>query len=91
MYARVTFNKKRIGAAEIYRLDEGDTLWFLIEQVIKLLKSEYGNKFDYMLWKPGEIENPEAYFEPNTRLMLPRTYAIDTPSGQRFFFTWHEL
>ena len=90
MYARVRVNNKLIGAADIYRMDEGDTLWYLIKVLINTLKMEYKSGFEELLWKPGEIEDPEAYFHDSTDLRLSE-YKITAPNGLLFHFKWYLL
>jgi len=90
IYGIVRVNKQLIGAADIYRMDEGDTLWFLITALTSTLKMEYRGTFEELLWKPGEIDDPEAYFTDGAKLP-PLDYKIKAPNGLLFHFKWYTL
>jgi hypothetical protein len=87
IYAKIKLNGRRIKGREIYNIDDGLTFMFLDETIQDILATN--NKLDYILWKPGEIEEPEAYFKgPN---VSPVAFRIKAPNGLIFHFTWHEL
>lgn len=87
IYGIVTLGKQRIGAAEIYNMDHGNTLDYL-DTILIATFSVY-NSFEELLWRPGNIENPEAFFGRPIR--VPSPFDITTPTGLRFTFRWKQF